>query len=155
MLKWTVKKYIIGKCCAMHLTYLFIVLELISFWEVSIFVKNCSGCKFNWIWKRFEVHLIPKLNSKTWKKQTMWLIVIKPNHKRVLLSICYLTNSFSGNNSSLTAHSPDYGFASSPPGVREAANSLVTCLQITPSPPPPEPAVARVLWSWLQQVSNS
>jgi hypothetical protein len=59
----------------------------------------------------------------------------------------------SGNTSSLTAHSPDYGFASSPPGVREATNTLVTAIQNTPAAPPPDPAIAKVLLHWLQQVS--
>jgi hypothetical protein len=59
-----------------------------------------------------------------------------------------------GNTSSLTAHSPDYGFASSPPGVREATNTLVTAIQNTPAAPPPDPAIAKVLLHWLQQPSE-
>ncbi|RZC39881.1 hypothetical protein BDFB_006721 [Asbolus verrucosus] len=58
----------------------------------------------------------------------------------------------SGNTSSLTAHSPDYGFASSPPGVREAANTLVSAIQNTSAPPPPDPTIAKVLLHWLQQI---
>ncbi|KAK9704442.1 hypothetical protein QE152_g28321 [Popillia japonica] len=56
----------------------------------------------------------------------------------------------SGNSGSLTAHSPDYGFVSSPPGVREAANSLVSALQNCPAPPPPDPAVLQIIWDWIQ-----
>lgn len=52
---------------------------------------------------------------------------------------------------SLTAHSPDYGFATSPPGVREAANNLVTALQNTTSPPPPDTNVVKALLHWIQQ----
>lgn len=50
----------------------------------------------------------------------------------------------------MTAHSPDYGFVSSPPGVREAANSLVSALQNCPAPPPPDPAVLQIIWDWIQ-----
>ncbi|KAF7265503.1 hypothetical protein GWI33_021077 [Rhynchophorus ferrugineus] len=56
---------------------------------------------------------------------------------------------------SLTAHSPEYGFNSSPPGVREAANSLVAALQNTTSPPQPDPNVVKLLLNWIQQVSYS
>ncbi|KAG5888269.1 hypothetical protein JTB14_025189 [Gonioctena quinquepunctata] len=57
----------------------------------------------------------------------------------------------SGNSGSLKAHSPDYGFANSPPGVREAANNLVTALQSLPAPPPPDSHIAKVLLHWIQQ----
>lgn len=57
----------------------------------------------------------------------------------------------SGNSGSLNAHSPDYGFGSSPPGVREAANNLMTAIQNTTAPPPPDPLVAKVLLHWIQQ----
>ncbi|KAK9870292.1 hypothetical protein WA026_006379 [Henosepilachna vigintioctopunctata] len=55
------------------------------------------------------------------------------------------------NSSSLNAHSPDYGFRSSPPGIREAANNLVSALQNTNPPPAPEPHVAKALLDWIQQ----
>ncbi|XP_066147703.1 uncharacterized protein [Euwallacea fornicatus] len=50
----------------------------------------------------------------------------------------------------LTAHSPDYGFVP-PPGIREAANALVSALQNSSSPPAPDPNVAKVLLCWIQQ----
>ena len=50
-----------------------------------------------------------------------------------------------------TAHSPDYGFASSPPGIREAASTLVNALQGCPTQPPlPDATVVRTLTQWLQ-----
>ncbi|XP_044749839.1 uncharacterized protein LOC123310437 [Coccinella septempunctata] len=57
----------------------------------------------------------------------------------------------SGNNGSLNAHSPDYGFGSSPSGVREAANNLVTALRNTKAPPSPDPQVLKTLLDWIQQ----
>lgn len=63
-----------------------------------------------------------------------------------LICLCFLV----GNSGSLTTHSLDYGFASSPPGIREAANSLVTALQNCPAPPPPDPVIIRSLLDWLQ-----
>ncbi|XP_049825983.1 uncharacterized protein LOC109598110 isoform X1 [Aethina tumida] len=58
----------------------------------------------------------------------------------------------SGNSGSLSAHSPDYGFGSSPPGVREAAQNLVAAIQNTAAPPPPDPAVAKIILHWIQEV---
>lgn len=55
----------------------------------------------------------------------------------------------SGNSGSLNAHSPDYGFGSSPLGVRDAANNLVTAIQNTAGAPPPDPSVAKVLLNWI------
>lgn len=55
---------------------------------------------------------------------------------------------------SLNAQSPDFGFASSPIGVRDAANNLVVAIQNTSAPSPPEPHVIKILLHWLQQVSN-
>ncbi|KAL3267261.1 hypothetical protein HHI36_011394 [Cryptolaemus montrouzieri] len=60
--------------------------------------------------------------------------------------------SAGGNSGSLTAHSPDYGFASSPPGVREAANALVTALQNTTARPTPDPHIVKALLDWIQQI---
>ncbi|XP_050300676.1 uncharacterized protein LOC126739164 [Anthonomus grandis grandis] len=53
----------------------------------------------------------------------------------------------------LTAHSPEYGFPPNPPGVREAATQLATALQNTALPPPPDPSIAAVILSWIQQIS--
>uniref|UniRef100_A0A1Y1LCY6 SAM domain-containing protein n=1 Tax=Photinus pyralis TaxID=7054 RepID=A0A1Y1LCY6_PHOPY len=59
----------------------------------------------------------------------------------------------SGNISTATSNSPDYGFVSpplSPPGVKDAANFLVSALQSNSNPPPPDPVVARTLMTWIQ-----
>ncbi|KAL1489667.1 hypothetical protein ABEB36_013609 [Hypothenemus hampei] len=53
---------------------------------------------------------------------------------------------------SLTAHSPDYTFAIGPTTIKEAASNLATALQNSTSPPPPDPAVAKVLLLWIQQI---
>ncbi|ERL92870.1 hypothetical protein D910_10176, partial [Dendroctonus ponderosae] len=52
---------------------------------------------------------------------------------------------------SLTPHSPDYGFGSCPPNVREAATQLAAALQNATSPTPPDPQVAKVLLQWINQ----
>ncbi|CAH0561286.1 unnamed protein product [Brassicogethes aeneus] len=57
-----------------------------------------------------------------------------------------------GNSGSLTAHSPDYGFAAPPPSVREAAQLLVTALQNSSSPPALDPALSKVILHWIQEV---
>ncbi|KAK4886827.1 hypothetical protein RN001_003098 [Aquatica leii] len=60
----------------------------------------------------------------------------------------------SGNIGSATSNSPDYGFGSppfSPPGVKDAANVLVSALQSNSAPPAPDPVVARVLMTWIQE----
>lgn len=57
----------------------------------------------------------------------------------------------SGNSSSLSTHSHDYSYGSSLQGVREAANNLVSAIQNTNAPPPPEPHIASILLHWIQQ----
>ncbi|KAF5302894.1 hypothetical protein FQA39_LY02074 [Lamprigera yunnana] len=64
-----------------------------------------------------------------------------------------LNNLIKSNIGSATSNSPDYGFVGpplSPPGVKDAANALVTALQSNSTPPTPDPVIARILMTWIQ-----
>lgn len=60
------------------------------------------------------------------------------------------TFSLAGNTGSISTYSPDYGFSTSPSGIREAASSLVTALQGCSAPPSPDAHIAKALQAWIQ-----
>ncbi|KAH1019672.1 hypothetical protein HUJ04_009459 [Dendroctonus ponderosae] len=68
------------------------------------------------------------------------------------LNMCHSGGAPQRGSGSLTPHSPDYGFGSCPPNVREAATQLAAGLQNATSPTPPDPQVAKVLLQWINQV---